>query len=203
LELIDLTLTLASCLAQRFKQALAVPRPHHINARIFPALLTPGHASLPSGHSTEAFAVSRMLCNVLGAKDGSALAKTLLRLAASIAENRQVAGLHYPMDSTAGSLLGIVVADFLTARMGSGALRSPSSFTMGAADPDAPFDPSGTVLLETGMRPGASLGEERAGAACPTDDRLRWLFDEVRKEWGIPAGAPGSGSGSGSGKTAA
>lgn len=116
LELIDLTLLLSSFAVQRFKHALAVARPNQVDPRIFPAILTPAHASLPSGHATEAFAVAQMLTSLLDLSPADVLAHTLSLLAKRIADNREVAGLHYPIDTQSGRLLGTVLARYLVAR---------------------------------------------------------------------------------------
>ena len=204
IELIELTLTLASFVVQRFKHALAVPRPNQINAAVFPAILTPAHASLPSGHATEAFAVANVLLSLLypgkdrQARCGSGLGKMLLGLAARIADNRQVAGLHYPIDTIAGRLLGTVLADYLVSRCSGGPCLS-GEFN-GA---DIRLDPKdGAVQVLTGSLRnevvgvpdirGQGLKVGNDGLCSLTDkqietsksDALSWLWERAGGEWG-------------------
>jgi hypothetical protein len=71
-----------------------------------PPIEVPGHASYPSGHSTQAHLVALLLAEVL---PGQLLDRNgpLQELADRIARNREVLGLHYPSDSRAGEKLAI------------------------------------------------------------------------------------------------
>jgi hypothetical protein len=97
--------------------------------QIQPIIQTPTHGAFPSGHATEAHIVATVLTHLLAAADHpkdpafarrsveAAIAQTQhYRLAARIAINRTVAGVHYPVDSAAGAVLGITLGDFLVAR---------------------------------------------------------------------------------------
>jgi hypothetical protein len=93
-------------------------------------ILTPTHASYPSGHSTEGFIcaiVLGMLLNEIGSTPSVAFSpnpqyldprwrEQLLRLAARIAINRTVAGVHFPVDSAAGAVLGMTLGHYLVCR---------------------------------------------------------------------------------------
>ncbi|MGH8759027.1 MAG: phosphatase PAP2 family protein [Burkholderiales bacterium] len=114
LELLDLAMSLASHVEMRFKHAFACPRPVELSPQIQPMIPTPGHASWPSGHATEAYLTATLLQALL--PHGSKYKEQLERLAARIAVNRTVAGLHYPVDSAVGRLLGTALAEFLVAR---------------------------------------------------------------------------------------
>jgi len=79
-------------------------------------ITTPGHGSFPSGHSTQAFMLAYLMEGLL---DLPADAVTQLeRQAARIATNRVVAGVHFPVDSVAGRLLGKTLAEYVLARLG-------------------------------------------------------------------------------------
>jgi membrane-associated phospholipid phosphatase len=122
IELIGMVLRLAKYAEMNFKNALCVRRPHEYSAQIQPMIQTPIHGSLPSGHSTEAHAVARVLCRLISGptNTGSAqqlqLRQQLMAQAARIAINRTVAGVHYPVDSQAGQMLGIALGDYFIAR---------------------------------------------------------------------------------------
>jgi len=201
IELIQLTLSLASFAEQRFKHALAVPRPQYFNPRVFPAILTPAHSSLPSGHSTEAFAVSNVLYALMSSgvaaqkQDSTQPLKTMLMaLAARIANNRQVAGLHTPIDTVAGRLLGTVLSDYLVARCIGGTPR-PGAFngaelSVGADGLLARGGKTAKATNDTGLE----LGPDGDDICIRTDAvsiqksaALEWLWDEAREEWGAQA----------------
>jgi hypothetical protein len=88
------------------------PRPSRLSPRLMPLIEVPGHASYPSGHSTQAHLVARCLEGVMPievaqpvkAPSGRELGP-LQCLADRIARNREVMGLHYPSDSRAGKIL--------------------------------------------------------------------------------------------------
>jgi membrane-associated phospholipid phosphatase len=99
----------------RFKHAFACKRPVDLSSQIQPMIPTPGHATWPSGHATEAFTI---IITVLMAllPEGHKYKEQLERLAARIAVNRTVAGVHFPVDSAAGRLLGTALAGYFVAR---------------------------------------------------------------------------------------
>jgi hypothetical protein len=63
-------------------------------------LYYPGHPAYPSGHSTQAHAVALLCAELAPAKKAD-----LLAAADRVAQNREIAGLHYPSDSAAGASL--------------------------------------------------------------------------------------------------
>lgn len=121
---------------QRIKHLANVPRPIDLAPQVQPVIQTPGHSSYPSGHATEAFTFAVLISALRRAaahdpakpksvvaevaallakaakpavpeQPGPADADTLLlRLATRIADNRTVAGVHFPVDSGHGALLG-------------------------------------------------------------------------------------------------
>jgi PAP2 superfamily len=119
LELLGAALRLANHVEMRFKHALACRRPSEYSPQMQPMLATPGHGTLPSGHATEAHTVAQVLWALLSAADSSrddAWFEQLMRQASRIAVNRTVAGLHFPVDSAAGQLLGLTLGDYLVKR---------------------------------------------------------------------------------------
>jgi hypothetical protein len=111
----------------------------------------------------------------------------LLRVAYRVAENRVVAGLHYPMDSLAGQLLGVYMAHY---------------FLWRAASPKVPIENAHFKLfgeaefeLKTGEeepvldRPLSS--QKQPGHECVIDGSsakdfspiLNWLFNRAVEEW--------------------
>lgn len=68
----------------------------------------PGHPAYPSGHSTQAHAVAYVYCRMFP-QLRDALEKAALR----VAQNREVAGLHFPTDTTAGMSLARQFVDLM------------------------------------------------------------------------------------------
>ena len=103
-----------------------------------PIIQPPSHASFPSGHSVEAFAVATVLHalsddpapavngsqsaysaqSAFAAAQAPSEASLLMRLAARIAENRTVAGVHFPADSFAGAAMGMAIGEYLVNALG-------------------------------------------------------------------------------------
>jgi len=123
-EVLGIGLRFAMMQIMRFKHLLECPRPIDLSPRIQPMILTPGYTAFPSGHSTEAHFVAELLTALFsdagrpntkepaGGKQRSLQAQ-LNRLAYRVAENRVVAGLHYPLDSLAGQMLGVMLARYV------------------------------------------------------------------------------------------
>lgn len=202
IELIQLMLSLCSLAEQRFKHALAVPRPQYFNPSVFPAILTPSHASLPSGHATEAFAVSTLLYQLMTDSPGvnkppaaPELRALLLGLAMRIANNRFVAGLHTPIDTSAGRMLGTVLANYLVARCTQGSPTSgvfPGSDlpnnegvlrgNKGKALDGNKANCSGLELVESGDDGICTLTD--VGFHMRENKALGWLWNRARVEFG-------------------
>ena len=112
---------LTSLITMHYKAHFNRARP----AQVLPGLLTPiqhgGHPSFPSGHSTQAHVFAALLTEVIPKTLGAAAAtaedrekttigKSLGALAARIARNREIVGLHYRSDSTAGVTLAKAIS---------------------------------------------------------------------------------------------
>jgi hypothetical protein len=85
-----------------YKDRFNRPRPNQIDARLRPFLPNPPHASYPSNHSFQSFAIADVFAEI--AESERAVAE-MYRSARSVAENREYAGLHYPSDTEAGRQL--------------------------------------------------------------------------------------------------
>ncbi len=124
LELLALGYAFASAITQPCKHTLGAPRPENYSPSVQPVINPRRFGAFPSGHATEAFLTARLLQLVSRqhrfACDGkeSKLEQQLQRLAMRIAVNRTVAGVHFPVDSTAGRMLGETLATYLAYRCG-------------------------------------------------------------------------------------
>jgi membrane-associated phospholipid phosphatase len=119
LELVFAALRLANHVEMRFKHALACRRAVEMSPQIQPMILTPGHGSLPSGHATEAFIVAFVLWKLILVNEpakSTEWLEQLMRQAARVAINRTVAGVHFPVDSAAGQLLGLTLGAYFWRR---------------------------------------------------------------------------------------
>ena len=118
LDLIWALLRLAGKLEMRLKMHFDLPRPITTGTDLQPMIQTPGHGSWPSGHATESFAVAVLFSalrtgNAVDAAAEVTARAPAMRLAARIAQNRTVAGMHYPSDSMAGAVLGLGIGELL------------------------------------------------------------------------------------------
>jgi membrane-associated phospholipid phosphatase len=133
LDLIGATTRLANCVEMRLKHALACRRPHEFSPQIQPMILTPSHGTLPSGHATETFSSALVLWNLLKASgikpyNEPSWGEELMRLAARVAINRTVAGVHFPVDSAAGAVLGLTLGSYMTLRCTGSGTYTPWKF---------------------------------------------------------------------------
>jgi len=109
-------------ITMHYKYYFNRPRP----TQVVPGFMSPiqhgGHASFPSGHSTQAHVFAALLTKVvpscLGDPDPTneapkrtTIGKALGVLAHRIARNREIAGLHYPSDSRAGVVLAEAITE--------------------------------------------------------------------------------------------
>ncbi len=93
--------------AMYFKGQYKRPRASQLCPALLPPIQVPGHASFPSGHSTQAHLMALCMGDVLRdchwAVDN--VTDDLWTLADRIARNREIAGLHYPSDTAAGKAI--------------------------------------------------------------------------------------------------
>ena len=125
LELIAITQVLASHVAMIAKHHLACRRADRIGAKVMPMIPTPAHGSFPSAHATEAFAVAEVLRRFVEYHkrhyaDFERRQVLLSKVAERIAVNRTVAGVHFPIDTWAGAILGRAVGQIVLAKCGAG-----------------------------------------------------------------------------------
>jgi membrane-associated phospholipid phosphatase len=190
LELLSSVFRLAQFIEFRLKHALACRRPIEYSPQIQPMILTPEHGSLPSGHSTESFAMAMVLIELLRASPNPAYnwemyAVQLLRQAARVAINRQVAGVHFPVDSAAGALLGLTLGDYFCRR----ATKKPEFnawFFKGHAYPEHDhFDWTHwyDVARRRQIAPAAVAEEEGPYKLGPYSPILDWLWRKALAEW--------------------
>ncbi|NML46300.1 phosphatase PAP2 family protein [Ramlibacter sp. G-1-2-2] len=188
-ELIELTLAFASMAAMRFKQAFNCPRPVAHTAKIQPMVPTPEHSTFPSGHATEAYAVAHVLGCLIPGTNGAAIWSQLNALAGRIATNRTVAGVHFPMDSMAGRVLGATVGEYLAYmcsttqipgmarpnKAGAHAGWLERTFTTTGMSTKKDFLPSDDLTAE-GQEHDPLKGVARKGV-------LKWMWDQAVLEW--------------------
>jgi membrane-associated phospholipid phosphatase len=125
---------LVATLCMNLKHRINAPRPTDYAPQVLPVIRTPSHSTLPSGHATESFALATILEGLMqGApqpvtqmRPGDVMASLPLRLAARIAENRVVAGVHFPVDSAAGAAMGIAAAEAVMCACVGGAAPAPA-----------------------------------------------------------------------------
>ncbi len=100
--------------AMYFKALYERPRPSQLCPALLPPIEVPGHASFPSGHSTQAHLMALCMDQVLaGVAQKPVLDDDLWTLANRIARNREIAGLHYRSDSLAGVLIAKCIMPLL------------------------------------------------------------------------------------------
>jgi hypothetical protein len=80
-------------------------------------ITTPGHGTFPMGHATQTYAVGHVLKELLNLDPGyPTVIEQLDRQAARIATNRVIAGVHFPVDSMAGRMLGVALGEYFVGR---------------------------------------------------------------------------------------
>ncbi|NBQ86511.1 MAG: phosphatase PAP2 family protein [Betaproteobacteria bacterium] len=187
LELLALSLSLAVDVHMRFKQLFACPRPVTLSSQVQPIIATPDHGSWPSGHSTEAHLSCTLLWALASQDPHNAARKgdlypALQRLAARVAINRTVAGVHFPVDSAAGRVLGTALAEFVIARCtGDSRWRARSfdgtAFTQPNGDP-IDFDATQGIDAPT---PGH--GRDKEAQRIRKDALLAFMWERASREW--------------------
>ena len=192
IELLMLTQHLAGLCSMPAKHALACRRPDELDSRLVPLIPTPSHGRLPSGHATPAAAVSSVLMALLDAA-GTGLShleqrkRMVLATGHRVAVNRTVAGVHYPIDSAAGFMIGLNVGRIIAA-LGQNSDTALTQFdydpnvdaVKGAdfnlRDADALFDPNLSTPLA-----GITATAKTVAAPSP-DSKFAWLWSRALED---------------------
>jgi len=198
-ELINILLQFCVYVEMRMKHALACWRPVEYNAQVQPMITTPGHGSFPSGHSTQAHAVARLLKVLLnlypnpptGPDNYYTVRDQLNRQAARIAINRTVAGVHFPVDSMAGRMLGVALADYFVGRCTGTSTTSVTTKTrtFKSTEFDKPqhasldFNPFSAVQ---NLNTGPFYGVGSTAWSIPYSPLLNAFWIAAQKEWTPP-----------------
>jgi membrane-associated phospholipid phosphatase len=131
-RLARIAIVVGEFMAMHLKRQQGRPRPSQLSPALMPPIPVPGHASYPSGHATQAYLLSGLMARVMPAFVNAPLglaippapatnplvnpaATVLDRLAERVARNREVMGLHYRSDSTAGQGVAALILPKLLA----------------------------------------------------------------------------------------
>jgi hypothetical protein len=183
-ELINMVLQLCVYVEMRFKQAMACWRPVEYNAEVQPMITTPGHGSFPMGHATQVYAVIyvlKKLTNLDPRNEGHrAIIDQLDRQAARIATNRVIAGVHFPVDTMAGRMLGTALGEYFAGRSTGRGNLMRRRFKAGGIDaaPGTDFNPFSNQQDLDNSRFYAS----RRGAGIALSAIMRHMWREAREE---------------------
>ncbi|WP_140634787.1 phosphatase PAP2 family protein [Methylibium rhizosphaerae] len=131
------------------KAALHIQRPAELNAKVMPLIAVPGHRSFPAGHAAYAFALALILPTVVNRSEAF---QDLLNLALGVADNRVVAGLHYPVDGLGGLAIALSFATWAIG-LGSGSTQFLFLRTEGAVQGqvDPVYDVTVTLQRAQGL----------------------------------------------------
>jgi hypothetical protein len=178
---------LVATLVMNVKHRVNAPRPSDFAPGVLPVIRTPTHSTLPSGHSAEAFALATLLEGLMhgvpqpvtGMTAAAVTASLPLRLAARIAENRVVAGVHFPVDSAAGAALGIGAAEAVMCACTGGTRPAPALWSF---DGDA-LGGEDFLLTTLAARAPAFAVDPGTDPAPAASTLLATLWAEAVGEW--------------------
>jgi hypothetical protein len=183
-ELMTTLQTLCIGLEMQAKHYCWAARPVEFSADVQPVIPTPDHSTFPSGHATEAFAIATLLTRLTSRRDsaqGIAEWSAPFRLAHRIAVNRTVAGVHFPIDSAAGAMLGCAIGDAFCD------ILSGSPLRIRTFDGAKPFSDFLTTWLKA--QPTPDLAAEPAAATPATTPEIakaHWAAAAAEWEGNVP-----------------
>jgi hypothetical protein len=164
-------------------------RPIDFAPMVQPMIQTPDHSSFPSGHAIEVFAASTVFARLvtgLGPKaamtntdEKGRMATLAFKLALRIASNRSVAGVHFPIDSASGAVIGCALGEALY-RIACGDSNFPGLVEVGfdpIPESQEPFDLTLPWLK-------GQLPDDAPDTLTPaTDTVFGKLWEEADTEW--------------------
>ncbi|GAC1343448.1 MAG: hypothetical protein NVSMB18_19280 [Acetobacteraceae bacterium] len=107
-DLITAAATVGHMVAMHFKLKFRRPRPVQFYPALMPPILTPPHPSYPNAHALEAALITACVELVV-----PAMREPLDQLAKRVAENHEIAGLHFRTDTNASFALAPQLRDQL------------------------------------------------------------------------------------------
>ena len=153
---------------------------------------TPSHGSFPSGHSTQAFVVATLLSilrNGAAANSAPDATSQLYQIAARIAVNRTVAGVHYPSDSAAGAMLGVSMERLIVNRL-TGTKDATHGFRFDGPKYSTPAGSGASLSRDFYAAEFGALFEADDPATTPEADYMAYtapnfseLWEKARREW--------------------
>ncbi|HJY04809.1 MAG TPA: phosphatase PAP2 family protein, partial [Bryobacteraceae bacterium] len=186
-ELVNMVLQFCVYVEMRFKHALGCYRPIEYNAEIQPMITTPGHGTFPMGHATQAYAVAFVLKRLLNLDlqahaEHERVINQLDRQAARITTNRVVAGVHFPVDSMAGRMLGVALGEYFYGRC-TGHQKFMSRTFLAAGIDNAPttdFNPFSPAQAELND---GTFYSKLEGANITKSDLMEYVWCTAQQEW--------------------
>jgi hypothetical protein len=197
LELINMVLQFCVYVEMRFKHALGCYRPVEYNAEIQPMITTPGHGTFPMGHATQTYAVAYVLkallqLDPLAHPAHKWVIDQLDRLSARITTNRVIAGVHFPVDSMAGRMLGVALGEYFVGRCtGNETFMNRKFLAAGInANSTTDFNPFNTTIAPVQDLGQGPFYSELAGANVPQSTLMEYAWDKAQHEWTGRFGVP-------------
>jgi membrane-associated phospholipid phosphatase len=108
--LIDTVLNMTERVGYVYKRKFGRARPNQVATHLRPFLGNPAHESYPSNHSFQMFSVAEVMTRLMPELPATV---ELFHVAQRVAENREMAGIHYASDSMAGRELARMFAPYL------------------------------------------------------------------------------------------
>ncbi|WP_421700945.1 phosphatase PAP2 family protein [Aliiroseovarius sp.] len=182
LQLLVLVQSLCVQLEMQVKHYCHGKRPVDFDLGIQPVIQTPDHSTFPSGHATEAYALATVMHRMQTDQDaatGVGANALPFRIAHRIAANRTVAGVHYPVDSAAGAVLGIVIAEAVLA-LCTGTKASNAALNWNNL-PASPASAGARDFTPATLKAGLGLGQ--LGGVSDVEPLVAPLWTAATGEW--------------------
>lgn len=109
-HLIEVVMNMTERVGYVYKRKFNRPRPNQVAVWLRPFLGNPAHESYPSNHSFQMFSVAEVMSRLLPELPATG---ELFHVAQRVAENREMAGIHYASDSVAGRELARMFTPYL------------------------------------------------------------------------------------------
>lgn len=195
LDVLSAVLRLAVHVEMPVKHFCRSARPIDYAPQIQPMIQTPDHSSYPSGHAIEVFAAATVMARLMtglgprealaGGGSASQIAAMPFRVAHRIATNRTIAGVHFPVDSAAGAVMGCALGEAvyqIATENGPIDWPQPREVRFGPpAESSGPFD------LTLGWLRDAMEADAASGRVGNRNTVLGALWAEAVSEWQEPA----------------